>query len=53
MQDMSASLRAQAEYFRAPQALRSRIGAQIRAQSRAAPRTAKPARSASSFSLPP
>jgi len=52
MQDMSASLRAQAEYFRAPEALRSRIGAQIRAQSRAAPRTAKPAPSASSFSLP-
>ena len=52
IQDLSGSLRAQAEYFRAPQALRSRISAQIQAQSRAAPRAAKPARSASSFSLP-
>jgi anti-sigma factor RsiW len=52
MQDLSGSVRAQAEYFRAPAPLRSRIGAQIRTQSRAAARTAKPARSASSFSLP-
>jgi anti-sigma factor RsiW len=52
LQNLSGSLRAQADYFRAPQALRSRIGAQIRAQSRAAPHTAKPARRASNFSVP-
>jgi anti-sigma factor RsiW len=52
MQDLSGSLRAQAEYFRAPPELRLRIGAQIRAEPRAASRTAKPTRSAPSFSLP-
>jgi anti-sigma factor RsiW len=52
LQDLSGSLRAQAEYFRAPAALRSRIGAQFRAEPRAATRTTKPARMASSFSLP-
>jgi anti-sigma factor RsiW len=52
MQDLSGSLHAQAEYFRAPEALRSRIRAQIGAEIGGAARTAKPARSASSFSLP-
>src|SRR6266853_4975085 len=52
MQDMSGSLRAQAEYFRAPAALRSRIGAQIRADIGAAAGATKPARIVSSFSLP-
>jgi anti-sigma factor RsiW len=52
MQDLSGSLRGQAEYFRAPAALRERIGAQIRDQFRTASRATKPARSAPSFSLP-
>jgi anti-sigma factor RsiW len=51
-QDLSGSLRAQAEYFRAPAVLRSRIAAQIRAEVRAPTRAAKRARSAPSFSLP-
>jgi anti-sigma factor RsiW len=52
MRDLSGSLHAQAEYFRAPEALRSRIRAKIGAEIKGAARTAKPARSASSFSLP-
>jgi anti-sigma factor RsiW len=51
LQDLSGSLRAQAEYFRAPAALRSRIGAQIRAEARPALRAGKRARIAPSFSL--
>jgi len=51
-QDLSGSLRAQAEYFRASAALRSRIEAQIRAEPRAAARMAKPTRIAPGFSLP-
>jgi anti-sigma factor RsiW len=52
LQNLSGSLRAQAEYFRAPAALRSRIGAQIRDHSSAVVRAAKPARIAPSLSLP-
>jgi anti-sigma factor RsiW len=52
MQDLSGSLRAQGDYFRAPAALRSKIRAQIGTEfERAAPR-AKAPRSASSLSLP-
>jgi anti-sigma factor (TIGR02949 family) len=52
LQELSGSLRGQAEYFRAPAALRSRIAAQIRAEVRAPTRAAQPARSALSFSPP-
>jgi anti-sigma factor RsiW len=53
LQDLSGSLRSQAQYFRAPPALRSRIEARIRAESGAVARDArKSARRGSSFALP-
>ncbi len=51
LQNQSGSLRAQAQYFRAPQALRSRIGAQIRAHPSAVVRAPKPERIAAGLRL--
>jgi len=51
LQSLSGSLRAQAQYFRASEALRSRIGAQIRAHPSAVVRAARPRPGASGFSL--
>jgi anti-sigma factor RsiW len=51
LRDLSGSLRTQAEYFRAPAALRARIGAQIRAEPRAPARAARPVPTGPNFSL--
>jgi anti-sigma factor RsiW len=51
LRHLSESLRAQARYFRAPAALRPRIGAQVRTEPRAATRASTLARIASAFAL--
>jgi len=52
LQDLSGSLRAQAEYFRAPPDLRSRIGRRFEPSRVLPPAQASPRRSAPGFSLP-